>query len=89
MIGQSYLVSDSNFDTCFLRHYHSIQYQHNPPKQPKSEHLFTMSKEYEGQDLQDIAKQAEQDLASHSLKRGAQEGGLRGKTDKGGSTSSK
>lgn len=57
-------------------------------KQPKTSKLATMSKEYEGQDLQDIAKNAERDLASNSLKRGAQDGGFGGKTDKGGSTSS-
>lgn len=50
---------------------------------------ITMSEQYKGQDLMDIAKQAEQDLASDKLKHGAQDGGFGGKTVHGGSVSSK
>ncbi|KAK6378986.1 hypothetical protein LTS17_006689 [Exophiala oligosperma] len=46
-----------------------------------------MSEQYKGQDLMDIAKQAEQDLASDKLKHGAQDGGFGGKTVHGGSVS--
>jgi len=47
-----------------------------------------MSAEYKGQDLMDIAKKAEQDLADPKNNHGAQDGGFGGKTVKGGSDSS-
>lgn len=48
-----------------------------------------MSKEYEGQDLRDIAAGAEKDLGSHQLKAGTKDTGFGGKSGKGGSLSSK
>ena len=48
-----------------------------------------MSKEYEGQDLKDIAARAEQDLNDRSKNFGVQDGtGFGGKSVGGGSTSS-
>ncbi|KIW27988.1 uncharacterized protein PV07_07680 [Cladophialophora immunda] len=46
-----------------------------------------MSELYKGQDLMDIAKQAERDLASAKSKHGAQDSGFGGKTVSGGSVS--
>ncbi|KAK4937551.1 hypothetical protein LTR10_021843 [Elasticomyces elasticus] len=46
-----------------------------------------MSAEYKGQDLMDIAKQAERDLNDPKANHGAQDGGFGGKTGKGGSDS--
>jgi hypothetical protein len=54
-----------------------------------SKTTYTMSQEYKGQDLRDIAAKAEQDLADPYLKHGAQDGGFGGKTVHGGSVSSK
>ncbi|KAI1612510.1 hypothetical protein EDD37DRAFT_648051 [Exophiala viscosa] len=46
-----------------------------------------MSAEYKGQDLMDIAKQAERDLNDPKAAQGAQDSGFGGKTVKGGSDS--
>ncbi|KIW89381.1 uncharacterized protein Z519_10235 [Cladophialophora bantiana CBS 173.52] len=46
-----------------------------------------MSEQYKGQDLMDMARHAEQDLASPNLKQGSQDGGFGGKTVPGGSVS--
>ena len=63
--------------------HHSKQFQ-----RIETRDFNTMSEEYKGQDLRDIAAKAEQDLASNQLKFGAANTGFGGKSGKGGSLSS-
>merc|ERR1711939_240076 len=74
-------------------HDHSLKTRVNRTPNPTFTEIHTntntstMSEQYKGQDLMDIARKAEQDLNSDKAKHGAQDGGFGGKTVHGGSVS--